>query len=1104
MPKPQSARRRLAARLEFLETRQLMAVDLEAAATGLADGGFSGGLLTAATPDGLPPLSQQSPSPDFRLARDQDGSPDDPFRQIENLLVEAHAQTGWNNVVSTYGLTGRGQTIAVIDSGIAYDHVALGGGFGTSFRVVGGWDFTAENDANPYDDGPSGSHGTHVAGIIGSSDATQRGVAPGVDLVALRVFDDNGNGYFSWVENALKWVVANRNSFANPITAVNLSVGVSTWNDVTPPIWANLEDELQQLEQAGIFIAVSAGNSYTSFNAPGLSYPACSPYVVPVMSTDDSGLLSYYSQRHSRAVAVPGRGIVSTVPDYKGNNNGVADDFGAKSGTSMAAPYMAGASALIREAMQFAGQTNVTQDDIYAVVQSTADSFFDAATNANYKRLNLWRAIDSLMPDDDFGSTLGAAHALGTLGGSNPLSVVGHIATLTDADVFSFTASAAGTASFAAAGLTHGLASSWTAYDAQGQVLGTSLADELAFEVAAGQTYRVAYATASGIGRYQLSASFEAAFTFTDWGAVASAQQQLATADDQWFRVAASQAGWLTALAAYDAGGTPVTLHLYTADMQLVDAGSPAAGEARVDVAAQAGDAFFLRILGANADVRVTLVNLVADAGGVVTVGGTAADDSFEYDAAARTASVRGVSYGFGSVSSIRFDGGSGTDSLVVRGTPAVEQAKLWSNAAEVTGNGWFLASTGVERHTVHGGGGGDRAELFGTAGNDAFAGWSDRATLGGESYANEVRGFAYVAARAGAGGNDRATFQGTSGNDTYVGRPDRALMQGSGYFNDAYGFRYTEAYANGGTNDRAVYHDGAGNDTFVAYRHRTLLYGDGFFNDSYGFNYTEARATGGGSDRAIFYDSAGNDTYTAWPQRAAMFGDGYFNDAYQFANTIAHSTAGGFDRAVFHDSAGDDVYTAWSNRAVLYGGGYTNDAYGFDVRTAHSTAGGSDRAFFYDSPGNDVFAAWPNRVVMYGTGYFNEAFSFAATVASATNGGNDRAVFYDSAGDDTFAAWVDRAVMYGTGFAHEASAFDSVTAHATAGGQDRAILRDSALDDSVNVAAWGAFLANSAVRNEARGFRRIEAHRSLGGADTLRILAPIDYVFTSLGGWSA
>jgi len=429
---------------------------------------------------------------------------DEELGRIEQSLAAAHDQSGLTQVRTDYGFDGTGQTVAVIDSGIAYDHLALGGGLGSGYRVVGGWDFTGENDADPYDDGPSGGHGTHVAGIIGGDAGSDNGVAPGVDLVALRVFDDAGNGYFSWVENALQWVYDNRDSFENPITAVNLSLGVATWNSDAIPSWANLENEFAQLETAGIFISVSAGNSYTSFNTTGLSYPAASPYVIPVASVDDGGLLSYFSQRNARVIAAPGRGIVSTVPDYAGNNNGIADDYASFSGTSMAAPYVAGASVLIREAMEFVGYTNITQDMIYDHMIATADSFFDSATNANYSRLNLEAAIDALIPTDDFGSTLATAYNLGTV--STSTSTSGLIGTLDDQDFFSFTAGATGTVSFSATA-NYGLTPSYSVDGATGSVANNTLT----FDVIAGDVYTVSLETAAGqgIGYYDMVLSLE-------------------------------------------------------------------------------------------------------------------------------------------------------------------------------------------------------------------------------------------------------------------------------------------------------------------------------------------------------------------------------------------------------------------------------------------------------------------------------------------------------------------------------------------------------------------------------------------------------------------
>ncbi|MEZ6073834.1 MAG: S8 family serine peptidase [Pirellulales bacterium] len=429
--------------------------------------------------------------------------------EVQQALINAHEMTGVANARNAYGLMGTGQTVVVIDTGIAYDHEALGGGFGVGYRVVAGYDF-AEADGNPYDDGPSGAHGTHVAGIIGSDNATYSGVAPEVDLIALRVFNDSGAGYFSWIDSALDWVHANRNSFANPITTVNISIG-SGWNSDTVPPWAVLEDEFAQLEADGIFISVAAGNGFASYNTPGLDYPAASQYVVPVAAVDDNGQLSYFSQRNSRVIAAPGRSIVSTVPDYVGDHDGLADDFRAMSGTSMAAPYVAGASVLIREALEFVGTPNVNQDMIYDWMRNTADAVWDPATNQYYSRLNVGRALDIILPDDEFGSTAATAHNLGIV--ADTASVNGIVGRLDDVDYFRFTAGDTGTVHFGAE-VAEYLTADWRVSGASGVVVD---ATGVTFDVVAGQSYTVGLATDDGIGHYSITVKVSGDGSGSNW-----------------------------------------------------------------------------------------------------------------------------------------------------------------------------------------------------------------------------------------------------------------------------------------------------------------------------------------------------------------------------------------------------------------------------------------------------------------------------------------------------------------------------------------------------------------------------------------------------------
>ena len=294
---------------------------------------------------------------------------------------------GLTEVQQEYGLSGSGQTVVIVDSGITADHAAFRSG-----QIVGGWDF-AENDSKPSDDSSYGGHGTHLAGILAGSTTKYTGVAPGVDLVILRVFDNNGVGSFELIEQALQWIDAHINSFDNPITAVNLSVGsVSSNSNATD--WKILDDELESLYNSGVFISVAAGNDYKDYPTAGVAYPACSQYTVSVGAVDGDGDIATYSQRDANTIFAPGYGIYSSVPDILGNNNNRSDDFTRMTGTSMATPVITGVSCLLREAYANMGYTSVTQEDIYSVMTSTADKVYDAATRQTYNRINVAKAVE--------------------------------------------------------------------------------------------------------------------------------------------------------------------------------------------------------------------------------------------------------------------------------------------------------------------------------------------------------------------------------------------------------------------------------------------------------------------------------------------------------------------------------------------------------------------------------------------------------------------------------------------------------------------------------------------------------------------------------------
>ena len=243
------------------------------------------------------------------------------------FTVAAPSLITWNIKKVGYG-DGTGKTAWVIDSGIDMDHPDLKVDKTRSRSFLEGQ--TSADDEN--------GHGTHVAGIIGALNNTTGvlGVASGASLVSLRVLDGEGVGKLSAIIQALSYINAN----ARAGDVVNMSLGEEE-------ISATLDQQVQLTASRGIFIAIAAGNDSKQAN---LFSPARvnAANIYTVSATDSLDNFASFSNYGNDVVdfAAPGVRILSTYKDGK---------YARMSGTSMAAPHLAGLLLLNGRDLHFSG-----------------------------------------------------------------------------------------------------------------------------------------------------------------------------------------------------------------------------------------------------------------------------------------------------------------------------------------------------------------------------------------------------------------------------------------------------------------------------------------------------------------------------------------------------------------------------------------------------------------------------------------------------------------------------------------------------------------------------------------------------------------------------
>jgi cell wall-associated protease len=302
--------------------------------------------------------------------------------------ADIDAPEAWNTITQANNVT-----VAVIDTGVDYRHPDLAANMWTNpgeipgngldddgngyVDDVHGYDF-ANHDGDPMDDN---SHGTHVAGTIGAvgnNGLGVVGVAWRTKIMALKFIGADGYGLTADAINAILYAADMGAKVSNN------SWGGLAWDRGGVLYSKPLQDAIQTAADTGMLFVAAAGNDGSFTDEFASAIPAGLPVanIVSVAATDHRDELAWFSNHGAVEVdiAAPGVSILSTVP------NGGYDSY---QGTSMAAPHVAGAAALL-----FAQNPAITFHEVKAILMNRSDVVAGTATKVlSGGRLNLNKAV---------------------------------------------------------------------------------------------------------------------------------------------------------------------------------------------------------------------------------------------------------------------------------------------------------------------------------------------------------------------------------------------------------------------------------------------------------------------------------------------------------------------------------------------------------------------------------------------------------------------------------------------------------------------------------------------------------------------------------------
>jgi subtilisin family serine protease len=321
---------------------------------------------------------------------------------LQNVNTIINSSRSWSlQSGGAYNLTGEGQTICIIDTGINYSHSDLGGCYGnnnvsSSCKILGGIDYCPNDvdcseggtDTNPMD---VQGHGTHVAGIAAANGSIS-GVAPGAKIIMIKASNSTGSFWDDDLVAGINWCVGNSSTYNISVISMSLGGGIYT---------GYCDEELDETEfvtpinsaiAKNISVVIASGND-GYYNA--ISSPACIQNATPISASTKLDAIGDYANTNNITQLLAPGGSDNTQTNGI-NSTCITGSYCGKYGTSMAAPAAAGAFAIINQYLKIKNITR-TPSQIEDVFNSTGKQITDVVySNLTFSRINVYEALLSL------------------------------------------------------------------------------------------------------------------------------------------------------------------------------------------------------------------------------------------------------------------------------------------------------------------------------------------------------------------------------------------------------------------------------------------------------------------------------------------------------------------------------------------------------------------------------------------------------------------------------------------------------------------------------------------------------------------------------------